>query len=68
MIGSKIVYDGDDDYSDKEKVIDFLTKAYLTAFGSPSERVLLISNRVQIPISDILEIKPLEHWKSWICE
>lgn len=68
VIGSKIVYDGDDSYSDKEKVIDFLTKAYLTAFGSPSEHVLLINNHVQIPTSDILEIKPLEHWKSWICE
>lgn len=66
--GSKIVYDGDDDYSDKEKVIDFLTRAYLTAFASPSECVLLIHNHVQIPSSDILEIKPLSHWKAWIIE
>jgi len=60
--GEKIVYDGDEDQSDEEKVLNYLTKAYLTAFREPSEEVLLIKNHVQIPPMDILEIKPLGHW------
>lgn len=61
--GNKIVYDGNDDYSDREKVLDFLTMAYNTAFYFPSESILLIRNHVQIPPSDIIEIRPLSHWK-----
>lgn len=61
--GEKIVYDGDDEQSEKEKVLYYLTKAYWTAFGEPSEEILLIKNNVQIPPKDIIEIKPLSHWR-----
>lgn len=61
--GEKIVYDGDDGQSERDKVLTYLTTAYLTAFGEPSEKILLIKNNVQIPPEDIIEIKPLSHWK-----
>ena len=61
--GTEIVYDGDEDESDTEKVLHYLTKAYLAAFGDTTEVVLLMKNHVQIPTSDILQIKPLTHWK-----
>lgn len=60
--GEKIVYDGDDEQSEKEKVIYYLTKAYQTAFGDTSEEVLLLKNNIQIPVGDIIEVKPLTHW------
>lgn len=62
--GQQIVYDGDDAYSEKDKIIYYLTKAYLTAFGGPSEIELLLQNNIQIPPSDILDIRPLSHWLS----
>lgn len=62
--GEKIVYDGYDENSDEDKVIDYLTRAYLTAFGAPTEEILLIKNNVQIPPSDIIEINPLTYWKN----
>lgn len=62
--GDKIIYDSDDDQSDEDKVLNYLTKAYWTAFGQPSENILLIKNYIQIPPVDILEIKQLEHWKN----
>lgn len=62
--GEKIIYDGDDDQSDKDKVLYYLTKAYSTAFREPTEEVLLIKNNVQIPSLDILEIRPMLHWKN----
>lgn len=62
--GEKVIYDGNDDDSNKDKVLNYLTKAYLTAFGEPSENILLIKNHIQIPPMNILEIKPLEHWKN----
>lgn len=40
--GDKIIYDSDDDQSDKDKVLNYLTRAYQTAFGEPSEKILLI--------------------------
>lgn len=60
--GDKIVYDGYDEQSEREKVIYYLTKAYQTAFGDTSEDVLLLKNNIQIPADDIIEIKPLTHW------
>lgn len=60
--GDRIVYDGDDELSDTDKVIGYLTNAYCTAFGAPSEKVLLLKNGIQIPPTDILEVKPLEYW------
>jgi len=62
--GGKIVYDGDDNQSDENKVLNYLTKAYFTAFDEPTEKVLLIKDHVQIPPLDILEIKPMGHWKN----
>lgn len=62
--GEKIIYDGDDNQSDKDKVLNYLTKVYFTAFGEPTEEVLLIKNHVQIPSLDILEITPMRHWKN----
>lgn len=61
--GEKIVFDSDDDQSDEDKVLNYLTKAYWTAFGEPSENILLIKNHIQISPTDILEIKLMEHWK-----
>lgn len=61
--GDKIIYDSDDDQSDEDKVLNYLTKAYWTAFGEPSENILLIKNHIQIPPMDILEIMPMERWK-----
>ena len=62
--GEKIIYDGDDNKSDKDKVLNYLTKVYFTSFGEPTEEVLLIKNHVQIPSLDILEITPMRHWKN----
>lgn len=61
--GEKIIYDSDDDQSDRDKVLNYLTKAYFTAFGEPTENILLIKNHIQIPPMDILEIKPMDHWR-----
>lgn len=36
--GSNIVYGGDDDSEEKDKVLSYLTSAYYVAFGSPSEK------------------------------
>lgn len=63
--GDLIVYDGDDDQTDEDKVLNYLTKAYLTAFLEPTEEVLLLKNHVQISPMNILEIKSFEHWKEW---
>ena len=62
--GKNIVYSYDDDDSDKNKILSYLTKAYNTAFGEPFEEVILIKNHIQIAPSSIIEIKPLEHWLS----
>lgn len=61
--GNHIVYDGDKAQSNKEKVIKYLTMAYYTAFGEPSEHYLLMKNGVQIPPTNIIEIIPLSFWK-----
>lgn len=39
--GFDIVFDGDDDQSDTDKVLMYLTMAYDTAFGEPFEHILL---------------------------
>lgn len=62
--GENICYDGDDNQSEEDKVLNYLTKAYFTAFGEPTEEVLLIKNHVQIPTLDILEINSMSHWKN----
>lgn len=61
--GNGIVYDGDDNQTEEEKVANYLTKAYDMAFAEPFEHILLLKNHVQIPPSDIIEIKPLTHWQ-----
>lgn len=62
--GEKIVFDGDDDKSDEDEVLYYLTKAYHAAFHEPTEEVLQLKYHIQIPPKDILEIKPLGHWKN----
>ncbi len=63
--GEKIIYDSDDDQSDEDKVLNYLTKAYHTAFNEPSETLLLIKNHIQIPPKDILKITPMGYWKDY---
>lgn len=62
--GSDIVYDGEDNQSNNDKIINYLTKAYNTAFGSPSEKILLLKNNVQVPPQRIVEISPLKCWRA----
>ena len=62
--GFDIVFDGDDDQSDKDKVLMYLTMAYDTAFGEPFENILLMKNGIQISPDRIIEIKPLTCWRS----
>ncbi len=61
--GFDIVFDGDDDQSDKDKVLMYLTMAYDTAFGEPFEHILLMKNGIQISPDRIIEIKPLTCWR-----
>ena len=60
--GHDIVYDGYDEQDIENKVLNYLTKAYITAFGAPSEHILLMKNGVQIPPEGIIDISPLECW------
>ncbi len=62
--GENIICDFDAHLSDKDKVLHYLTYAYHTAFGRPSEHVVLMQNNVQIPPLDILEINPFVHWQT----
>jgi len=57
------IYDGNENRSDKDKVLNYLFQAYNNAFDGPTEIVLQIKNHIQIPPSNILEIKPLSYWK-----
>lgn len=61
--GTDIVYDSDDNQSSREKVLNYLTKAYLAAFGSTSEEILLLKNNIHIPANRIIEINPLRYWR-----
>ncbi len=60
--GTNIVYFCEDDQSEEEKVLAYLTLAYNIAFGSLSENVVLVENNIQIPPTDIVEIKQLDYW------
>lgn len=60
--GCDIVYDGDDNSSSKDKILNYLTRAYNTAFGAPFEEIVLLKNHIQVPPNHILEIKPLSYW------
>jgi len=60
--GEKIVFDGFEERSEKEKVLRYLSTAYNTAFGEPSEEILLLKNCIQIPPSDIIDIIPVRYW------
>lgn len=62
--GENIVYDGDENQSEKDKVLNYLTKAYWNAFDEPNENILILKNNVQIPPADIIEIKPMKCWKN----
>lgn len=60
--GSDIVYSGNDENAGNDKIIDYLTRAYNTAFGAPSEEILLLKNNYQVPSNRILEINPITYW------
>lgn len=60
--GDKIVYDGEENKSDKDKVIDYLTRAYKTAYYEPDEQILLLQNNIEIPPSDIIKISEFKCW------
>lgn len=61
--GDKIIYSGYDEQTDEEKVINYLTMAYMTAFYGTREREVLLKNGVQISPDKVMEIRPLSHWK-----
>ena len=61
--GSDIVFDGDEEQNDKDKVLKYLIMAYDTAFCGLSEHILLMKNGVHIPPTSIIDIKPFSHWK-----
>ena len=63
--GKDIVYYGDDTESDKEKVLSYLTKAYITSFYEPNEEVVLLKNHIRVLPENIREIKKMEHWKNF---
>lgn len=60
--GDDIIFDGDEGMSDGDKVLMYLTRAYDTAFGAPSEHVLLLKDGIQVLPDRVLEIKPLSCW------
>lgn len=62
--GENIIYHGYDEESDEDKVLNYLTKAYMNAFYEPNEKILLIKSKVQIPPCDILDIKPMLKWEN----
>lgn len=62
VTGDKIVYDGFDEQSTEEIVLDYLTQAYHNAFYYTYEIVLLLKNNVFVPPRDILEINSFEKW------
>lgn len=61
--GENIVYPYYDSDNEEDKVLCYLTKAFDNAFGEPFEEIVLLKNGIQVPPSDILQIKPLEHWR-----
>lgn len=60
--GTDIVYDGENEQSNKDKILNYLTKAYNTAFGSPHEEIILLKNHIQVPPHNIVDINPLSCW------
>ena len=39
-----------------------VSSEYLTAFGEPTEQILLLKNGIQIHPSNIIEINPINYW------
>lgn len=61
-IWSKMWFGGMDRFRRAMKNGHLFTKAYTTAFGAPSEEILLLKNGVQIPPDRIIDISPLSCW------
>lgn len=61
--GDCIVYDGDDNDSENEMVLNYLMKAYHNAFWKPSEQIVLLKNSIEVFAENIIEVKPLSYWK-----
>ena len=57
----KIVYEGDKEQDEHQKVLNYLMKAYWCAF-SDEENIILLQNDMEILPADILEIRPFDRW------
>lgn len=60
--GGNIVSSGSEDDDFREQVINYLTKAYLVAFSSPNDNILLLKNGIKIEPCDIIDIRKLDFW------
>ena len=60
ITSDKIVVD--EDRSDYERTIDYLTKAYYIATGAPSEEIVLLKNGENVLPDKIIGIKEFEDW------
>lgn len=63
--GDKIICHADENNTDEEKVLCYLTKAYYNMFDE-SEHIVLLKNGISIVPEDILEVKPLSHWENYL--
>ena len=61
--GSEIEFDVDNVQSSDEITLTYLTKAYFSAIGGPSEEPLLLKRHVQVSPINIKRVKPLKCWE-----
>ena len=60
--GKNIVYEGYEEDDLYRRTINYITKAYWSAFHSIDEEILLMKNNICIPPEDIIEIKRFDTW------
>lgn len=60
--GEDMLYNGNDENTSKDKIIDYMTRAFNAAFGLPSEEIVLLKNNVQVLPERIVEVEPLRYW------
>ena len=63
--GKDIIFDGDDNWSEEDKVIHYLTEAFSAAYGYPTERTIILKNNISVPPCNIIDIQPLTY-SGWI--